>query len=148
MILIKKRQPRKWAGVPTSNTLPERIFKTKILDPLLEEFGFGKGRYVTNDAFKTRFTYYPFYPDFRLLDIPLIVEVDGIKWHYQKGKKKIEKDLAKNECYIGEGYFVFRATDKIIEKEIEIVISELRDYIKVIMNGKEQPRVKFCPEND
>ena len=148
--MLKKgviKRPRKWTGVPTSDTLPERIFKNQVVEFLVVKYGWGKGRYVTNKAFKTKFTYYPFYPDLRFLDIPLICEVDGIKWHYQKGKKKIEKDKAKNECYVGEGFYVFRVTDKALYKDVENIISDLDGYIGMILNEQcRKPRVRYYPD--
>jgi len=135
--------------VPTADTKPELEFKRKVVEVVFKKLGFNPHKYVTNQQFVTKFRYWGLYPDGRSIipEIPLIWEVDGVRWH--SSIKRQKKDAANNECYVGEGYYVYRVTDKAVLKDTENVICDFEEYIKEILNERgRNPRIRKFPTDD
>lgn len=146
MSQYKKRKRRKSVKIPKSDTKPERLMKNKVVNPTLEKLGFMKNRFNTNDPFHSKFLTFPIFPDGDLLDLPLVWEVDGVKWHRDKGKKKLAKDEAKNNCYLAGGKYVYRVTDEALLKDIEKVKYDFEQFLKVIIDEHgDVPKLRKYP---
>jgi len=138
---VIKRKPRKWSP-PTEFSQPEIRFIEKVIKVSTTE------PFVTHAEFRTKYRYYPFYPDVTFLHIPLLCEVDGIRWH-KRTKRQMAKDDAKNACYIGEGKYTFRVTDKTLISYLSHVVDRFKWFMKIMKEEKYgNPRVYECEFDD
>ena len=108
--------------------------------PHMEKFG----DFVSNMPLTTKYRIWPIYPDIRFLKMPLIVEVDGVHWHTKKLQRR--KDVAKDECYMGEGFYVVRVTDTAVNRDMENFIKAFGLFVEEITNERfDNPRVWHYP---
>lgn len=129
--LSAKKKVRRF--VPKFDTEPERIFRNEIIAKTFPE-----EKYVSCEAFQTKFRVYPIYPDINFINMPMVVEVKGVHWH--KSKTQVKKDKAKVECYLGEGKYVYECSDLDLKKNLEKVKLDFKRFVEEARNEKfEQP---------
>lgn len=126
---VKKRRFPIKRFYPKFDTEPERVFRNDVIAKTVPT-----EKYVTNEAFFTKFRVYPIYPDVRFISIPVVVEVKGVHWH--KSKTQIKKDKAKVECYLGEKYYYYDCTDVDLKKSLEEVRLDFKRFVEEARRNK------------
>lgn len=129
------RKRRRSIVVPKYDTKPEQMFRNLVIKTVVPD-----ERYMSNEAFHTRFRNYPVFPDVKFLSIPLIVEVKGVRWHSSKRMKK--KDASKEACYVGEGFYCFTVTDTLLFENLKYVITRFKEFVEEMKRENfENPRI-------